>query len=94
MSRFIMTLDEAVELVLFAFSYGKNGDIFVKKSPSAYIIDILESIKQIIGKDNIKKRVIGIRHSEKMYETLLSEEEANKCEELDQFLEYLWTIEI
>ena len=55
MSRFIMTLDEAVELVLFAFSYGKNGDIFVKKSPSAYIIDILESIKQIIGKDNIKK---------------------------------------
>ncbi len=79
MTRFIMTLDEAVELVLFAFINGQNGDIFVKKSPSAHITDIFEALKVILKIKNVEKKIIGVRHSEKMYETLLSSEEMNNA---------------
>lgn len=75
MTRFIMSLDEAVDLVLFAFEHGESGDILVQKAPACTIRTQAEAVCELFGgdKDNIK--VIGIRHGEKMYETLLTNEE-------------------
>ena len=80
-----MTMDEAINLVVFAFMKGNNGDIFIKKSPSAFIKDILKSLIILSGKSKIKKQIIGIRHAEKMHEVLMSSEEANKCQDLGDF---------
>ena len=79
MTRFIMSLEEAVDLVLFAFEHGKNGDIMVQKAPACTMQTQAEAVCELFGgkKENIK--VIGIRHGEKMYETLLTKEEAAKA---------------
>ena len=79
MTRFIMSLDEAVDLVLFAFENGTSGDILVQKAPACTILTQAEAVCELFGgdKDNIK--VIGIRHGEKMYETLLTNEECAKA---------------
>ncbi|MDE6199311.1 MAG: polysaccharide biosynthesis protein [Muribaculaceae bacterium] len=85
MTRFIMSLDEAVDLVLFAFEHGQNGDILVQKAPACTIMTQAEAVCELFGgrKEDIK--VIGIRHGEKMYETLLTNEECAKAEDMGDF---------
>ena len=85
MTRFIMSLDEAVDLVLFAFEHGVNGDILVQKAPACSIGLQAEAVCEMFGgnKDDIK--VIGIRHGEKMYETLLTNEECAKAIDMGNF---------
>ena len=84
MTRFMMTLDNAVELVLYAFKNGKSGDIFVQKSPASTIGDLASTLKEIY-KSDVKIKHIGIRHAEKMHETLLSKEEFLIAEDLGDY---------
>ena len=84
MTRFMMTLDHAVELVLFAFNNGQSGDIFVQKSPASTIGDLAIAMKEIYNSDVIIEN-IGIRHAEKMHETLLSVEELMVSEDLGDY---------
>ena len=85
MTRFIMSLDEAVDLVLFAFEHGQNGDILVQKAPACTIQTQAEAVCELFGGDKSQIKVIGIRHGEKMYETLLTKEECAKAEDLGNF---------
>ena len=85
MTRFIMSLDEAVELVLFAFNNGENGDVLVQKAPACTIRTLAEAVCELFGGDKSKIKVIGIRHGEKMYETLLTNEECSKAVDLGGF---------
>lgn len=75
MTRFMMTLDDAVDLVLYAFEHGANGDIFVQKAPAATVLTLACALREMLGKPDHEIRVIGTRHGEKLYETLLSREE-------------------
>jgi len=75
MTRFMMSLDDAVELVLFAFENGNTGDIFVQKSPGATVGLLANTLKNLVGKQDSEIKIIGTRHSEKLYETLLTREE-------------------
>jgi UDP-N-acetylglucosamine 4,6-dehydratase len=84
MTRFMMTLDHAVELVLFAFKKGNNGDLFVQKSPAATIKTLAEALKELYN-SSAKVDEIGIRHGEKMYETLVTKEEMLKAEDLGNY---------
>ena len=84
MTRFMMTLDHAVELVLYAFNNGKSGDIFVQKSPASTIGDLANTLKEIYNSD-VEIKNIGIRHAEKMHETLLSKEEFMLAEDLGEY---------
>ena len=85
MTRFIMSLDEAVDLVLFAFENGQNGDILVQKAPACTIQTQAEAVCDLFGGKKEEIKVIGIRHGEKMYETLLTKEEAAKAEDMGNF---------
>ena len=85
MTRFMMSLDEAVKLVLFALKNGKSGEIFVQKSPAASIKNLSEALVQIISNTRSKIVNIGIRHGEKLYETLLTKEEMSKSIDLGKF---------
>lgn len=84
MTRFMMTLDNAVDLVLFAFKNGQSGDIFVQKSPSATILELAEAMIKIYN-SKVKIKKIGIRHGEKMHETLLSREEKIVSKDLGDY---------
>ncbi|MBR6645223.1 MAG: polysaccharide biosynthesis protein [Clostridia bacterium] len=84
MTRFIMSLDEAVDLVLFAFNNGENGDIFVQKAPACTIEVLAEAVKDLFAPET-EIKVIGIRHGEKMYETLLTNEECAHAVDLGDF---------
>ncbi len=84
MTRFLMTLDEAVELVLFAFKNGNSGDIFVQKSPASTIGELAEAMKKIYN-STVAIKVIGTRHAEKLYETLLAKEEMMLAEDLGDY---------
>lgn len=84
MTRFVMTLEEAVDLVLFAFENGESGDIFVQKAPACTIEVLAQAVKELFHADNDIK-VIGIRHGEKMYETLLTDEECANAIDLGNF---------
>ena len=84
MTRFMMTLDDAVNLVMYAFKNGKSGDIFVQKSPAATIGLLADTMKEIY-KSNSKIKNIGIRHAEKVHETLLSKEERMMAEDLGDY---------
>ncbi|MDO8035043.1 polysaccharide biosynthesis protein [Janthinobacterium sp. SUN128] len=75
MTRFMMTLEDAVDLVLYAFEHGKNGDIFVQKAPAATVEVLVQALLGLLGKPEHQVDVIGTRHGEKLYETLLSREE-------------------
>jgi UDP-glucose 4-epimerase len=83
-TRFLMSLDEAVELVLFAFENGNSGDLFVNKAPAGTIGDLAEALKIICKADN-KVKIIGTRHGEKLYETLCTREEMMKAEDMGDF---------
>lgn len=85
MTRFIMSLDEAVDLVLFAFEHGQNGDILVQKAPACTIGTQAEAVCELFGGKKEDIKVIGIRHGEKMYETLLTKEECAKAEDMGNF---------
>ena len=85
MTRFIMSLEEAVDLVLFAFEHGENGDILVQKAPACTIGMQAEAVCDLFGGKKEDIKVIGIRHGEKMYETLLTKEECAKAEDLGNF---------
>ncbi|PNT91547.1 polysaccharide biosynthesis protein [Clostridium thermosuccinogenes] len=84
MTRFIMSLEEAIELVLYAFQNAESGDIMVQKSPSCYIGDLAQAIKEIFQVDN-EIKIMGTRHGEKMYEVLLTKEEAAKAIDMGKF---------
>lgn len=84
MTRFVMTLEEAVDLVLFAFEHGESGDIFVQKAPACTIEVLAKAVKELFNADN-EIKVIGIRHGEKMYETLLTDEECSHAIDMGDF---------
>ena len=85
MTRFIMSLDEAVDLVLFAFENGESGDILVQKAPACTIKTQAEAVCELFGGDKEKIKIIGIRHGEKMYETLLTNEECANAIDMGNF---------
>lgn len=84
MTRFVMTLEEAVDLVLFAFEHGESGDIFVQKAPACTIDVLAHAVKDLFHAEN-EIKVIGIRHGEKMYETLLTDEECAHAIDMGDF---------
>ena len=84
MTRFLMSLDEAVELVLFAFEHGNQGDLFVNKAPAGTIGDLAQALKELSNATN-EIKVIGTRHGEKLYETLCTREEMIKAEDMGDF---------
>ncbi|RZS98472.1 polysaccharide biosynthesis protein [Cecembia calidifontis] len=84
MTRFLMSLEDAVELVLFAFEHGNPGDLFVNKAPAATIGDLAQAIKELAAADN-EIKIIGTRHGEKLYETLCTREEMVKAEDMGDF---------
>ena len=85
MTRFIMSLEEAVDLVLFAFEHGENGDLLIKKAPACTIETQAEAVCELFGGKKEDIKVIGIRHGEKMYETLLTNEECAKAVDMGEF---------
>jgi UDP-glucose 4-epimerase len=84
MTRFMMTLDDAVDLVLYAFEHGKNGDLFVQKAPAATLSTLAESLNQLYNKIT-EVRIIGTRHGEKLYETLVTREEMAKSIDMGDY---------
>lgn len=84
MTRFMMTLEDAVDLVLYAFEHGKNGDLFVQKAPAA-TLEVLSKSLIDLYKSDVKIRVIGTRHGEKLYESLVTREEMAKAEDVDNY---------
>ncbi len=84
MTRFMMTLDDAINLVLYAFENGKPGDIFVQKAPAATIGDLAQALKELFNADNDIK-IIGTRHGEKLYESLLTSEEMEVAQDLGNY---------
>jgi UDP-glucose 4-epimerase len=84
MTRFLMSLDEAVELVLFAFEHGNSGDLFVNKAPAGTIGDLAQALKELCNANN-EIKIIGTRHGEKLYETLCTREEMVKAEDMGAF---------
>ena len=84
MTRYMMTLDDAVDLVLYAFDHGQNGDLFVQKAPAATLTVLAKALKELYKLDT-PVRVIGTRHGEKLYETLVTREEMAKSEDMDNY---------
>ena len=83
MTRFLMNLDEAVELVKFAFLNANPGDLFVQKSPACTIGDLAKAVQKLFGDTGIN--IIGTRHGEKLYETLMTREERLRCEDMGNY---------
>jgi UDP-glucose 4-epimerase len=81
MTRFLMSLEDSVDLVLYAFTHGKQGDIFVQKAPASTVADLAQAIKELFNKDE-PTRIIGTRHGEKLYESLISREEMAKADDM------------
>jgi len=84
MTRFLMSLEDSVDLVLHAFEHGQQGDLFVQKAPASTVGDLAEALKQLFGKSN-EVKVIGTRHGEKLYESLVSREEMAKAEDMGRY---------
>ncbi|KMS50680.1 UDP-glucose 4-epimerase [Novosphingobium barchaimii LL02] len=82
MTRFMMTLEDAVELVLYAFEHGQNGDIFVQKAPAATVETLVQALLELFERPDHDVRVIGVRHGEKLYESLLGKEERARADDL------------
>lgn len=81
MTRFLMSLEDSVDLVLYAFEHGRQGDIFVQKAPASTVADLAQALKELFARDN-PVRVIGTRHGEKLYESLISREEMVKAQDM------------
>lgn len=84
MTRFLMSLEDSVDLVLYAFEHGKQGDIFVQKAPASTVSDLAQALKELFKKDSTI-RVIGTRHGEKLYESLISREEMAKAQDMGEY---------
>ncbi len=84
MTRYMMTLDDAVDLVLYAFQHGNSGDLFVQKAPAATLLVLADALKEMLNADN-EVKVIGTRHGEKLYETLVTREEMFKSEDMGNY---------
>jgi len=84
MTRFLMSLDDSVDLVLHAFEHGTQGDIFAQKAPAATLADLVQALKEVFNKDN-SVQIIGTRHGEKLYETLVSREEMARIEDIGRY---------
>lgn len=84
MTRFLMSLEDSVDLVLYAFEHGRQGDIFVQKAPASTVEVLAKALKEIFNRDN-EIQVIGTRHGEKLYESLVSREEMAKAEDMGQY---------
>jgi UDP-glucose 4-epimerase len=85
MTRFMMSLEDAVELVLYAFEHGKNGDIFVQKAPAATIAVLAQALLELLGRTGHQVNIIGTRHGEKLFETLLSREEMACAQDMGKY---------
>lgn len=85
MTRFMMTLEDAVELVMYAFQHGSNGDIFVQKAPAATVSVLTKALLEVLGRPDHEVREIGTRHGEKLFEALLSREEFASAEDLGDY---------
>ncbi|MCI8210388.1 UDP-glucose 4-epimerase [Pseudomonas sp. S25] len=85
MTRFMMTLSDAVDLVLYAFEHGNNGDLFVQKAPAATVQTLAQALTSLVGKPDHPIQVIGTRHGEKLYEALLSREEMACAEDMGEY---------
>ena len=85
MTRFMMTLDEAVDLVVYAFQHGENGDLFVQKAPACTIDTLARAVLKLYGREDLPINVIGTRHGEKVYETLVSREEMVKAVDMGRY---------
>ncbi len=84
MTRFLMSLEDSVDLVLYAFEHGKQGDLFVQKAPASTVGDLAQALKELFNKDT-PVRIIGTRHGEKLYESLISREEMAKAEDMGEY---------
>ncbi len=84
MTRFLMSLEDSVDLVLHAFEHAEQGDLFIQKAPASTVGDLAEALKELLGRDN-PVRVIGTRHGEKLYESLVSREEMAKAEDMGRY---------
>lgn len=84
MTRFLMSLEDSVDLVLHAFAYAEQGDLFIQKAPSSTVGDLAQALKELFGKENPVK-VIGTRHGEKLYESLVSREEMAKAKDMGRY---------
>ena len=84
MTRFLMSLEESVDLVMHAFTHAKQGDIFVQKAPASTIADLAQAMKELFSVDN-KVQIIGTRHGEKLYESLISREEMARAEDMERY---------
>jgi UDP-glucose 4-epimerase len=84
MTRFLMSLEDSVDLVLYAFQHGKQGDLFVQKAPASTVADLAQALKEVFKADS-QIRVIGTRHGEKLYESLISREEMAKAEDMGDY---------
>lgn len=84
MTRFLMSLEDSVDLVLHAFEHAKQGDIFIQKAPASTVGDLAQALKELLGRDNPIK-IIGTRHGEKLYESLVSREEMAKAEDMGRY---------
>lgn len=85
MTRFMMSLDQAVDLVLFAFKNGKNGDLFIQKSPAATIEILADTIKNMLKRPEYEVKIIGTRHGEKLYEVLMTKEEKVRAIDMGEY---------
>ena len=85
MTRFMMTLADAVDLVLYAFEHGNNGDIFVQKAPAATVITLAKALLDLMGKPDHPLHIMGTRHGEKLYEALLSREEMACAQDMGDY---------
>jgi UDP-N-acetylglucosamine 4,6-dehydratase len=84
MTRFLMSLEDSVDLVLYAYEHGEQGDIFVQKAPASTLADLTQAVKELFNKDN-EVRIIGTRHGEKLYETLISREEMAHAHDMGDY---------
>ena len=84
MTRFMMTLDDAVDLVIYAWRHGDNGDLFVQKAPAATLVTLAQALRELYNADN-EVKIIGTRHGEKLYETLVTQEEMAKAEDMGDY---------
>ncbi|MFH1657972.1 MAG: polysaccharide biosynthesis protein [Pseudomonadota bacterium] len=84
MTRFLMSLEDSVDLVLYAFEHAEQGDLFIQKAPASTVGDLAQALKEMLGKDS-PVRVIGTRHGEKLYESLVSREEMAKAEDMGRY---------
>jgi UDP-glucose 4-epimerase len=84
MTRFLMSLEDSVDLVLHAFEHGRQGDIFVQKAPASTVGDLAQALKELFRSD-VPIKIIGTRHGEKLYESLLSREEMARAEDMDRY---------